>query len=106
MKVAVIMGSDSDLGRLQGALEQLRALEIPFEARVLSAHRTPQALIEFVTGNDSAGSDYLGRMLDTMNATPPGPSLEYMIPAILLPRTWSWPRSGVVISELLSKLEK
>ena len=48
MKVALLMGSDSDLPRLEPALEQLRALEIPFEARVLSAHRTPEAVVEYV----------------------------------------------------------
>ncbi len=48
MSVALLMGSDSDLPRLEPAVEILRALRIPFEARVLSAHRTPKALIEFV----------------------------------------------------------
>ncbi|MCP3915670.1 MAG: 5-(carboxyamino)imidazole ribonucleotide mutase [bacterium] len=48
MKVAVLMGSDSDLDRLQPCLATLRSLEIPFEARVLSAHRTPADLIAFV----------------------------------------------------------
>ena len=40
-KVAIIMGSDSDLPVLKPAFEQLRKLEIPFEAHVYSAHRTP-----------------------------------------------------------------
>ena len=40
-KVAVIMGSDSDLPVLKGAFDQLKALDIPFEAHVFSAHRTP-----------------------------------------------------------------
>ena len=35
-KVAVIMGSDSDLPVLKGAFEQLKKLGIPFEAHVLS----------------------------------------------------------------------
>ena len=55
MKVAVLMGSDSDLGRLEAGLAQLRSLEIPFEARVLSAHRTPAALIEFVSNARDVG---------------------------------------------------
>jgi len=46
--VAVLMGSDSDLDRLQPCLDTLRGLEIPFVARVLSAHRTPAALVAFV----------------------------------------------------------
>ncbi|MFT7669591.1 MAG: 5-(carboxyamino)imidazole ribonucleotide mutase [Planctomycetota bacterium] len=48
MKVAVLMGSDSDLGRLEGCLKQLKSLEIEYEARVLSAHRTPAQLVKFV----------------------------------------------------------
>ena len=46
-KVAIIMGSDSDLPALQGAMDALRALEVPFEARVISAHRTPEAAAQF-----------------------------------------------------------
>ncbi len=48
MTVALLMGSDSDLPRLEPCVETLRRLEIPFEARVLSAHRTPKQLVEFV----------------------------------------------------------
>jgi 5-(carboxyamino)imidazole ribonucleotide mutase len=40
-KVAVIMGSDSDLPVVSGAIKELRAFGIPFEAHVISAHRTP-----------------------------------------------------------------
>ena len=40
-KVAVIMGSDSDWPVVKGACSQLKALGIPFEAHILSAHRTP-----------------------------------------------------------------
>lgn len=46
-KVAVIMGSDSDWPVVKGACAQLKALEIPFEAHILSAHRTPAAAAEF-----------------------------------------------------------
>jgi 5-(carboxyamino)imidazole ribonucleotide mutase len=49
------MGSDSDLPRLEPCLAQLRALEIPFEARVLSAHRTPAAVIQFVSEAPARG---------------------------------------------------
>ena len=40
-KVAVIMGSDSDLPVLEGCFKMLKKLEIPYEAHVYSAHRTP-----------------------------------------------------------------
>ena len=42
-KVAVIMGSDSDWPVVKGACEQLKAFGIPYEAHILSAHRTPAA---------------------------------------------------------------
>ncbi len=48
MSVAILMGSDSDLPRLEACFERLRDLGIPFVARVLSAHRTPDEVARFV----------------------------------------------------------
>jgi 5-(carboxyamino)imidazole ribonucleotide mutase len=45
--VGVVMGSKSDYAVLAAAVEILRALEIPHEARVVSAHRTPDLLFEY-----------------------------------------------------------
>ncbi len=47
LKVAVIMGSDSDWPVVKGGCAQLKALDIPFEAHILSAHRTPEAAAAF-----------------------------------------------------------
>ena len=49
-KVAIIMGSDSDLKAMTGAMDALKALEIPYAVRVLSAHRTPDAAAKFARG--------------------------------------------------------
>lgn len=46
-RVAVIMGSDSDLPVVQPALDRLTTLDISWEARVMSAHRTPKAACAF-----------------------------------------------------------
>ena len=46
-KVAVIMGSDSDLKVMQGAIDMLRQFDVPFAVRVISAHRTPEAARDF-----------------------------------------------------------
>lgn len=46
-KVAIIMGSDSDWPVVQGAAKQLKEWGIPFEAHIMSAHRTPEAAAEF-----------------------------------------------------------
>lgn len=40
--ISIVMGSDSDLPVLQGCMDTLRRLEIPYEATVASAHRTPE----------------------------------------------------------------
>ena len=45
--VGVVMGSKSDYEVLSAAVEILRALEIPHEARIVSAHRTPDRLFEY-----------------------------------------------------------
>nr|WP_325184911.1 5-(carboxyamino)imidazole ribonucleotide mutase [uncultured Oscillibacter sp.] len=54
-KVAVIMGSDSDWPVVKAACAQLWELDIPFEARILSAHRTPAAAADFARGAREAG---------------------------------------------------
>jgi len=45
--VGIVMGSDSDLEIMRPALEVLQQLEIPFEATVASAHRSPQRAAEY-----------------------------------------------------------
>ena len=45
--VAVVMGSDSDWDTMKHAAAQLEAFGVPFEARVVSAHRTPDLLFDY-----------------------------------------------------------
>ena len=54
-KVAIVMGSDSDLGTMQKAIDKLRSLHIAFEVRILSAHRTPEACARFSKGAEENG---------------------------------------------------
>ena len=54
-KVAVIMGSDSDLPLMQGALDMLGKLNIPCEAHIYSAHRTPDAAADFARNARAEG---------------------------------------------------
>ncbi len=49
-KVGIIMGSDSDLPVIRKAVEQLKALGIPYEVHVYSAHRTPVQARDFAVG--------------------------------------------------------
>ena len=55
MKVAVIMGSDSDLPVLQPALDTLRQFGVDYEVLVASAHRTPDKVHEFAAGAAERG---------------------------------------------------
>ena len=47
--VAIIMGSDSDLPIVKGAINSLKTFSIPVEVHVMSAHRTPQKACEFAS---------------------------------------------------------
>jgi 5-(carboxyamino)imidazole ribonucleotide mutase len=53
--VAVLMGSDSDLPVLQATLDVLKSLEIPFEVKITSAHRTPAATHAYVKDAEERG---------------------------------------------------
>jgi len=53
--VAILMGSDSDLLTLQGTFDVLKKLDISFEVRVTSAHRTPAATHDYVVDADKRG---------------------------------------------------
>ncbi len=47
MKVAIVMGSDSDLPIMQQAIDILKEFEIETEVDIVSAHRTPEKLVDF-----------------------------------------------------------
>ncbi len=53
--VAVLMGSDSDLPVMEATLAVLKELEIPYEVRITSAHRTPAATHDYVTDAEKRG---------------------------------------------------
>jgi phosphoribosylaminoimidazole carboxylase PurE protein len=53
--VGIIMGSDSDLRVMAAAAEILDDLKVPFEVRVVSAHRTPRFMLDYAEGAESRG---------------------------------------------------
>jgi 5-(carboxyamino)imidazole ribonucleotide mutase len=53
--VAIIMGSQSDWATMRHAAETLDALGVAFDARIVSAHRTPDRLVAFAKGAKAAG---------------------------------------------------
>jgi 5-(carboxyamino)imidazole ribonucleotide mutase len=54
-KAAILMGSDSDLPVLEPVFKRLKDFGIPYEARVMSAHRTPAIACEFASGARAGG---------------------------------------------------
>ena len=54
-KVAVIMGSDSDLETMKPCIARLKSFDIPVEVRVISAHRTPAAAEQFASAAKENG---------------------------------------------------
>lgn len=53
--VAIIMGSQSDWETMKNAADTLEALDIGYEARIISAHRTPDRLVSFAKGARDEG---------------------------------------------------
>jgi len=58
-KVAVIMGSDSDLPVVRKAIEVLKAFEIDFQVSIISAHRTPDRAAEYAKNAESSGFEVI-----------------------------------------------
>jgi 5-(carboxyamino)imidazole ribonucleotide mutase len=54
-KVAIVMGSQSDWPTMKAAAEVLDELEVPYEARITSAHRTPDRMVAFAKGAEGEG---------------------------------------------------
>src|SRR5438132_3479739 len=57
--VAVIMGSRTDLKVMQLALDILDELQVPYEASVVSAHRTPDRMFEFASSAEARGIEVI-----------------------------------------------
>jgi len=53
--IGIVMGSRSDYAVMKSAVEILREFDVPFEARVVSAHRTPEAMVEYAQAAVSRG---------------------------------------------------
>ena len=54
-KVAILIGSSSDLPLAKEGIEVLQKLNIPFDLHLLSAHRTPQAVLAYVKNAPQKG---------------------------------------------------
>ena len=54
-RIGIIMGSDSDLPVMRGAAEIIEEFAVPFEVTIVSAHRTPDRLVEYAKGAKDKG---------------------------------------------------
>ena len=59
MKVAILMGSTSDYDVMSAAVETLDAFGVPYEKRVISAHRTPDLMFEYARSAKANGIDVI-----------------------------------------------
>jgi 5-(carboxyamino)imidazole ribonucleotide mutase len=57
--IGIIMGSQSDWETMSHAASTLERLQVPFETRVVSAHRTPDLLFEYASGAESRGLEVI-----------------------------------------------
>ena len=79
--------SNETLSRLQGDWQAAREFSdrglavAPWEPRLLGF----RTLLEYEVGDFAAGETYLERLLEAMGLSPPGPTMEYLLPAIGIP---------------------
>ena len=77
-QIGVVMGSQSDWETMRGACEVLTELAVPFEARVVSAHRTPDLLTEYAKSAAGRG----------LRAVIAGAGGAAHLPGMLAAHTW------------------
>lgn len=80
MLVGIIMGSDSDYGVMKEAVQVMKTLDIDYELEIVSAHRTPEKMIEYArTASDrgvsvivagAGGSAHLPGMVASLTCLP------------------------------------
>ena len=78
VRVGIVMGSTSDWPTLEHAAQTLEALEVSFETRVVSAHRTPDLLFEYAEGAAGRG----------LRAIIAGAGGAAHLPGMLAAKTW------------------
>lgn len=83
--VGVVMGSSSDWETMQHCAERLEALGVPFEARVLSAHRTPDELVAWVRDAESRGVEVFVAAAGMAAALPGAVAAQTLLPVLGVP---------------------
>lgn len=83
--VSIVMGSESDLEVMRPCAELLRALGIPHETRIMSAHRTPDAVAEYAAGAAGRGVKVLIAGAGAAAALPGVVAAHTQLPVIGVP---------------------
>lgn len=83
--VGVVMGSKSDWETMRHVTETLETLGVPFEARVLSAHRTPDELAEWASSAESRGIEVIIAGAGMAAALPGAVAAKTMVPVLGVP---------------------
>jgi 5-(carboxyamino)imidazole ribonucleotide mutase len=83
--VGVIMGSRSDWDTMRHAAETLESLGVPFEARVLSAHRTPDEVAEYAASAEDRGLEVIIAAAGGAAALPGAVAAKTTIPVLGVP---------------------
>ncbi|MGB5131507.1 MAG: 5-(carboxyamino)imidazole ribonucleotide mutase [Steroidobacteraceae bacterium] len=83
--VGIIMGSSSDWETMRHTAEMLKALSVPFEARIISAHRTPDLLFEYAESAAARGLEVLIAGAGGAAALPGAAAAKTLLPVIGVP---------------------
>jgi len=83
--VGVIMGSRSDWETMRHAAETLESLGVPFETRVLSAHRTPDQLAEYAASAEARGLEVIIAGAGGAAALPGAAAAKTVLPVLGVP---------------------
>lgn len=83
--VGVVMGSASDWETMQHCADQLRAFDVPFETRVLSAHRTPEELATWVSDVEARGVEVFIAAAGMAAALPGVVAAQTTVPVLGVP---------------------
>jgi 5-(carboxyamino)imidazole ribonucleotide mutase len=83
--VGVVMGSASDWETMQHCADQLRSLGVPFETRVLSAHRTPEELSTWIRDAESRGVEIFVAAAGMAAALPGVVAAQTTLPVLGVP---------------------
>ena len=85
MRVAVIMGSKSDLNKVEPAINLLKDFGVSVDVRCYSAHRTPEELIEFINVTNVNGTETIIAAAGMAAALPGVIASKTVLPVIGLP---------------------